>query len=135
MSGLMTMNLKMPEYASGTCNIGPGEIRRRQIVSLIGAIASAMALVGFIITNAPRGARLSIFFPLLVASIGWVQARRKFCLAFGFMGTFNFGKLGQLSRVTDPASRAADRSTALNILMTGVALALAGTLMVILIPL
>jgi len=135
MSGRMTMNLKMPEYASGRCNIGPGEIRRRQVVALIGAIATAMTLIGFITTNAPRGARLSIFLPLLVTSIGWVQARRKFCLAFGFMGTFNFGKLGQLARVTDPASRAADRSTAIKILMIGVGLALAGTLVVFLLPL
>ena len=105
------------DYIPGSCNIGAGEIRQRQIVALIGLALSVATLVTLISTDATRGARLTIFIPLAVASIGWVQSRKKFCLAYGFMGTFNFGKLGQLSRVADSASRAADRKTALGILL------------------
>ena len=123
------------EYVPGSCNIGKREIRRRQIVALIGLFFSTSALITLLTTNAPRGARFAIFFPLLVASIGWVQSRRKFCLAYGFMGTFNFGKLGQISRVSDKASLAADRKTALTILGQSLTLAAVLTLFIYLLPL
>ncbi len=122
-------------YIPGTCNIGKGEIRRRQVVALIVAVLSAFTLAGLISTNAAPGARLGIFIPLLVASIGWIQSRKKFCLAYGFMGTFNFGKLGQLSKVSDKSAQAADRKTALSILAQSLALAAILTLIVYLLPL
>ncbi|CAN2186050.1 hypothetical protein MCEMRE193_00412 [Candidatus Nanopelagicaceae bacterium] len=123
------------EYIPGACNIGKGEIRQRQIVALIGFALSISTLVTLISTDAPRGARLAIFIPLAVTSIGWVQSRRKFCLAYGFMGTFNFGKLGRLSRVADSANRAADRKTALGILFQAGSYALIATAIVYALPL
>ena len=123
------------DYIPGACNIGKGEIRQRQIVALIGFALSISTLVTLISTDAPRGARLAIFIPLAVTSIGWVQSRRKFCLAYGFMGTFNFGKLGRLSRVADSANRAADRKTALGILFQAGAYALIATAIVYALPL
>ena len=123
------------QYIPGSCNIGKGEIRQRQIVALIGLAISISSLIALISTSAPRGARLGIFIPLAVASIGWVQSRKKFCLAYGFMGTFNFGKLGQLSKVADTASRAADRKTALSILIQSGAYAVVATAIIYFLPL
>ena len=122
-------------YIPGACNIGKGEVRRRQVVALIGAVLSAFTLAGLISTSAAPGARLGIFIPLLVASIGWIQSRKKFCLAYGFMGTFNFGKLGQLSKVSDKSAQAADRKTALSILAQSLSLAAILTLIAYLLPL
>jgi hypothetical protein len=122
------------QYIPGACNIGKGEIRQRQIVALIGLAISISSLIALISTSAPRGARLGIFIPLAVASIGWVQSRKKFCLAYGFMGTFNFGKLGQLSKVADDASRAADRKTALSILFQAGAYAVIATAIIYVLP-
>lgn len=84
--------------------------------------------------GAPRNARYGIFVPLMIASVGWVQSRSKFCLAYGFAGTFNMGKLGDLSRVADAASRAADRKTAMTILVKSTGLAAIITLLVVLLP-
>jgi hypothetical protein len=123
------------QYIPGACNIGKGEIRQRQIVALIGLAISISSFIALISTSAPRGARLGIFIPLAVASIGWVQSRKKFCLAYGFMGTFNFGKLGQLSKVSDSVSRAADRKTALSILFQAGAYALIATAIIYALPL
>ena len=125
----------MPDYIPGSCNIGKGEIRQRQVVALIGLAISISSLIALISTSAPRGARIGIFIPLAVASIGWVQSRKKFCLAYGFMGTFNFGKLGQLSKVSDSASRAADRKTALSILFQAGAYAVIATAIIYVLPL
>jgi hypothetical protein len=127
--------LSTTDYIPGTCNIGRGEIRRRQIVALVGLALSVSSLVTLLSTNAPRGARLGLFVPLAITSIGWVQSRKKFCLAYGFMGTFNFGKLGQLSRVSDGANRAADRKTALLILIQAAAYAAIATAIIYLLPL
>ena len=123
------------EYVAGSCNIGKGEVRRRQVVALVGAIIYLTSLVGLISTDASGSARLSLFLPLMVFSIGFIQSRKKFCLAYGFMGTFNFGKLGQISRVSDPIAKKADRKTAITILAQSVLLALGLTLATFLLPL
>ena len=123
------------EYVAGSCNIGTGEVRRRQVVALVGAIISVTSLVGLISTDASGSARLSLFLPLMIFSIGYIQSRKKFCLAYGFMGTFNFGKLGQISRVSDPIAKKADRKTALTILAQSVLLALGLTLATFALPL
>ena len=123
------------EYVAGSCNIGNGEVRRRQVVALAGAVISATSLVGLLNTDASRSARISLFFPLMVFAIGFVQSRKKFCLAYGFMGTFNFGKLGQISRVSDPVAKKADRKTALTVLAQSILLALGLTLATFALPL
>ena len=123
------------EYIPGSCNIGKGEIRRRQVVALAGAVISTTSLVGLISTDAARSARFSLFIPLMIFAIGFVQSRKKFCLAYGLAGTFNFGGLGQISRVSDPISKKADRKTALTILAQSTALALGLTLATFVLPL
>ena len=132
----MKMNLKMPdfEYIPGSCNIGKGEIRRRQLVALVGLFFSTTGLIGFIASGAPAGVRLGIFFPLMVASVGFVQSRSKFCLAYGFAGTFNIGKLGDIKKVTSKEDRQADRVTALKILGKSFLLASVATVVVLVLP-
>jgi hypothetical protein len=123
------------QYIAGTCNIGKAEVRQRQVVALIGLFLSVSALVGFITTEAAPSIRLGIFLPLTVFAIGWVQSRKRFCLAYGFMGTFNFGRLGKISRVADKAALSADRKTAITILVQSLALAAVLTLIVYILPL
>ena len=114
-------------YIPGTCNLGKSEVRRRQTVALLGL---ALALFsGFGLWEGSLIARLTIFLPLFVFATGFIQSRRKFCMAYGFSGAFNLGRLGELSRVQDPADRAADRKTALSILGQAALLALALTLL------
>lgn len=123
------------EYIPGTCNIGKSEIRQRQVVALIGLFLSISALIGFISTKASPSIRLGIFLPLTIFSVGYVQSRKKFCLAFGFMGTFNFARLGKMSKVVDKASLTADRKTAASILLQSLGLAAILTFAVYLLPL
>jgi hypothetical protein len=123
------------EYIPGTCNIGKAEIRQRQVVALIGLFLSVSSLIGFISTHASANVRLGIFLPLTIFSIGWVQSRKTFCLAFGFMGTFNFARIGKMSKVVDKASLAADRKTAAIILLQSLALSAALTAVVYFLPL
>jgi len=70
----------------------------------------------------------------MVFSVGFIQSRKKFCLAYGLMGTFNLGKLGDISRVQSPEDRKADRKTALLILAQSALLALTLTVLLVLLP-
>ncbi len=110
-------------YVPGTCNIGQGEVKRRQAVAIFGLILMVISAAGIFATDQDSGARLSIFIPALIFSIGFVQSRKKFCLAYGLAGTFNFGKLGQVSKVQSPEDKKADRKTAVFILFQSIALA------------
>jgi hypothetical protein len=126
----------MPEiqYIPGSCNIGKGEVRRRQLVALVGLFFTVVTLLTFSTVDTPTEIRLGIFFPLMVASVGFVQSRSKFCLAYGFAGTFNVGKLGDIKRVASKEDRAADRKTALVILGKSFLLAALATAVVLVLP-
>ena len=121
-------------YIPGTCNLGKSEIQRRQFVALLGLLLTASILFGLIGADAPTSARWGLFIPLMVFSVGFIQSRKKFCLAYGLMGTFNLGKLGDISRVQSPDDRKADRKTALLILAQSALLALTLTVLFVLLP-
>ena len=119
-------------YIPGTCNLGKSEIQRRQFVALLGLLLTASIIFGLIGADAPTSARWGLFIPLMVFSVGFIQSRKKFCLAYGLMGTFNLGKLGDISRVQSPEDRKADRKTALLILAQSALLALTLTVLLVL---
>jgi len=122
-------------YIPGSCNLGKSEIRRRQFVALLGLFLTGSTLAGLIGTNSPASARWGLFVPLMVFSVGFIQSRKKFCLAYGLMGTFNLGKLGDISRVQSAEDRKADRKTALTILAQSALMALALTAILVVLPL
>jgi hypothetical protein len=110
----------MSEYISGACNIGPAEIKRRKQGALIGAILFAITSFTFAITDAPRATRLLVFIPALLFSVGLIQSRRKFCVAYGFLGVFNFGKTGDVRKITVNQDLANDRKYAVKLLLQSV---------------
>ena len=127
--------MSQAEYIPGTCNIGGGEVTRRRMVALLGLILTLSSTATLISNEASRQSRLAVFLPAFVMSIGWVQSRKRFCLAYGFAGTFNFGSLGKLSKVSDQTARSADRKTAVKILAQSAFYALLVTAVVVALPL
>lgn len=125
------------EYVAGACNIGPEEIARRQRAAQAGLIATIVLGGALVALGAPSGIgpRLLIALPLTGAAIGWIQARRRFCMAYGLAGTFNFETIGNMSRVADPAALATDRRTALIIAAQGLAVGIVGAALFALLPL
>lgn len=121
-------------YIPGTCNLGKAEVRRRQVVALIGAVLTISSFLGLLATDTSNSARWSLVAPLMVFSVGFIQSRKKFCLAYGLMGTFNLGKLGDITRVQSPEDRKADRKTATLILIQSAVLALGLTALFVLLP-
>ena len=123
------------EYIAGACNIGKGEVRRRQFVALIGIFLIATSATTLLATDQMRSARISIFLPAMIFSVGFIQSRKKFCLAYGLAGTFNFGKLGSITKVQSLEDRKADRKTAISILTQAALLAAAITAVFFALPL
>ena len=117
------------QYQPGVCNIGGAEVKARKQVARIGALLF-LAVSGylFISSASPSSAAIAII-PAMIAAIGFVQSRKKFCLAFGLMGTFNFAELGKISKVASKAEIAADRRMALLIIAQSMGLALFATLL------
>ena len=124
------------EYVAGACNIGPEEITRRKRAAVAGLAATLFLGAALLALGAPSGLgpRLLIALPLTGAAIGWIQARRRFCMAYGLAGTFNLGKIGEMSRVSDQAALAADRRTALIIAAQGLAIGVGGALLFLILP-
>ena len=115
------------QYQPGLCNIGGAEVaRRKQVAQFGGALYLIFSLI-FIIKNYSLSLTAVIFLPAMIFAVGFIQSRRKFCLAFGLMGTFNFQRVGTLTKIEDRESLAADRRTALTILLQALGLALALT--------
>ena len=127
------------EYAPGACNIGPDEIARRRRAAIVGAAATLALGAALLLLGAAPGdpARLAVALPLTGAAIGWIQARRRFCMAYGLVGTFNLGPVGRdgaLTRVVDPAALAADRRAALAIGAQGLVIGRVGALLFLFLP-
>ena len=122
------------QYIPGTCNIGKSEIRRRQNVALIGALATLLGAISMINKYHSHLPRLWLFIPAMVFAVGWIQSRKKFCLAYGFMGVFNFSDKSEISKVASKEDLAADRAMALSILFQSAILAAAVTGLIYFIP-
>lgn len=123
----------MSEYVSGVCNIGPLEIKRRRQGALVGAILFAITTLLFVITDAPKSTRLLVFIPALLFAIGMIQSRKRFCVAYGFLGVFSLEKLGATTKITINQDLKADRKYAVKLLLQSVATAAVLTALVTLI--
>lgn len=120
------------DYQPGVCNIGPAETAMRRRAGHAGT-AATLGLVGILLaTRAPRAARLLVALPASGAASGYLQARHRFCAAYGSRGVYSLGALGATTPVLEPSARALDQATARRIgLMSGViGLAAAGVALV-----
>ena len=104
------------------------------MVGTLGLVLTIIVIASLFLFHATRVARLSVFIPAIVMSIGYLQARKRFCLAFGFSGLFNFGKIGGASKVESDFNRKIDRAAALRLLGQGLAIAVLITAIVTALP-
>jgi hypothetical protein len=121
----------MTDYVAGSCNIGPSEIHRRYQVSITGGALYAVLSIFLIASNQATSTRLIAFAPAMLASVGFIQARNRFCFAYGLMGVFNFDTAGDVKKVKDPAALKADRTNALKIILKSLLLASLMTALVV----
>ncbi len=107
-------------YEPGVCNIGPAEIRRRQVGAVLGTVVTLAVAAIIFALGLPHPVRLLIAVPAAGAIVGWLQALLRFCVGFARLGVFNFGELGPMEKVADRAAHRADQRRAAQ--MIGVSL-------------
>ena len=123
----------MSEYISGACNIGPAEIKRRKQGAYLGGALYLIVSISLIASDASKSARLWVFLPAALFAVGYIQSKRKFCVAYGFLGIFNFEKLGKTTKIKVNEQLKADRKYALKLSIQALLLAIILTLLTILI--
>lgn len=121
-------------YESGTCNIGRDEISHRRRLAYLGLVVTLAFLVLLLVANVPPLARFSVALPAWGTAVAYLQARRRFCVAFAVRGVFNFGGVGTTQRVADPESRARDRRRALETVVHGLIVGVAAGAVAVLLP-
>jgi hypothetical protein len=122
------------EYRAGACNIGPAEIAARRRSGYVGLAVAAGLAVALVALDAPSAARWLVAVPLAGGATGLLQARFRFCAAYGFAGMRSLRALGAAERVEDAADRRADRRRALAISGAGLAIGLTGAAALVALP-
>lgn len=117
------------KYTAGTCNIGEAEINQRRRVGLLGlgitsvCIIIYLALVYLIELDVLFG--LFIFLPAEMSAVGLLQARNKFCAAYGLTKQQNVSlNLGLTLKIEDISNQKKDRNKALKIIFQSTILAI-----------
>lgn len=121
-------------YRPGVCNIGPEEISRRRRGAWIAGLATVVFYLGLLAIAAPDLVRFIIAVPAASAAVSWLQARERFCVAFGMTGVFNFGPVGELEQISDEAARRADRGRVASMVARGAAIGCVVGLLAVVIP-
>lgn len=119
---------------AGACNIGAAEIARRRTFGRTCLAISAVLALALLAAGAPPIARLLVALPVAGAAIGLIQARLRFCAAFGIAGLRNLGPLGGQERVEEAAARRAGRAMAVRIIAGGSLVGLAAGVALALVP-
>lgn len=109
------------QYSAGICNIGEAEIVQRRRIGYIGlgltliAIIIYLGLIYSIKLNPFFG--VIIFIPAEMSTIGLIQARKKFCAAYGLTQQQNVSSsLGLTIKIKDDVFQREDRNKALKII-------------------
>jgi len=116
------------DYQAGACNIGSTERnRRRQMGYVVSAVA--VIYVGVVLwLGLPETYLLGTFVFLYGGALGILQARNRFCAAYGMTGRYGFDD-GD-GTVDDASARSQDRMRAFRLVGKAIAVALAGTAVV-----
>lgn len=105
-------NAKETDYIPGTCNIGTQEIARRYRIGFIGVFLTVILIIMIEMMEVHRLWRLTVIAPVAFSLTGFVQAKQRFCLAYGFSGVFSVKGMRQLTKVRDHAFLKQDRQMA-----------------------
>jgi hypothetical protein len=109
----MTSTTSADAYVPGICNINHAEIAYRRKAGYAGLVAFVVIAAVLFGLSANRYTRLVLFLPAFIAAIGFLQAKNKFCVAYGAAGQQNATDgVAKAIAVADKAARAKDKQRA-----------------------
>ena len=114
-------------YVPGVCNINRAEIAYRQKTGYVITVIYVVMLIVLISLHLSVFTQLILFIPGMLLADCFLQAKNKFCVAYGAAGQQNANEgSSKAVKVTDNAAAAADkkRARAINLQAAGYGLAL-----------
>lgn len=122
-------------YVPGVCNINRSEIAYRRKAGYVGLGVSLILAVALFGLGVSRWYRLVLFLPLFIAAIGFLQAKNKFCVAYGANGQQNAAEgSAKASEISDQAAKAKDKHRARTMNLQAALLALLGAALAVVLP-
>jgi|SRR5580658_9092034 hypothetical protein len=101
------------DYVPGVCNINRAEIAKRRTAGYIGTVIFLVVLAAAIYFSLPSIVKLLLFLPGYLGSIGFLQAREKFCVGFAAASKQNATEGSQeVHDIKDESSHKKDLSRA-----------------------
>jgi len=101
----------MTEYQPGVCNINQNESRKRYISGGLGFLLAAVSAILYGFQGMSTQYLLAVLIFSVFGSMGFIQGRKNFCIAYASQGTRKTGE--ETEEIKDDSSLSADRKTAL----------------------
>ncbi len=117
-------------YLAGISNIGVAEAKHRRITYGFGGLALSLALFVIIrFLGVSEFVYLILVVPIYVSTIGFMQSRSNFCIAYGKRGLCNVsGDIGETREVIGGLNRKKDEQKANNMIKRSLIISAAITL-------
>jgi hypothetical protein len=117
------------KYIAGTCNIGASEINQRRRIGLIGLGLTSVSIVVYLglvyLIGLDIILGVFVFLPAVISAVGLLQARNRFCAAYGLAKQQNVTlSLGTTTKIEDISSQKKDRNKALKLLFQSTIIAI-----------
>ncbi len=125
---------KTTNYIPGMCNINPTEIKRRRLSGHVGLAASIIIAAIFVYLQTEWLYRIVIFAPIFTATLGYLQAQSKFCVAYAGSGKQHADD-GDIISVDDASALKSDEHRARSIYLKALTISVAVTAAFCLVPL
>lgn len=127
------MNTPSTNYVPGVCNINPAEIKQRRNAGHLGVALFIVLLAVLVVLDITRWVRILLVFPAILAAIGYLQAKNKFCVGYGGAGMQHADDDPAAQQVAKDAA-AIDKKRAQKINLQAIMIGLAAALASLLIP-
>ncbi len=111
-------------YIPGTCNIGKEEVQRRKRIMIASLAFSIIFMVTGQLLHFSPALKAVLFLPLATFILCAQQTYRRFCVAFGLKGLFNFEKPGNIHVTRNADHLKKDRALAWQIILISIISAL-----------
>ncbi len=126
------------KYSAGACNIGEAEINQRRRIGRIGLVLTVVSIIIYLGLVYSIGLDILfgvlIFLPAEMSAVGLLQARNKFCAAYGLTKQQNVSSsLGLTLKIEDISNQKKDRNKALKIVFQSTIIAIGITVLTVIV--
>jgi len=121
-------------YVPGVCNINRAEIAYRRKAGYAGLAIAIALLAVMLLLSLSRWYRLILFLPILIAAVGYLQVKNKFCVSYGASGLQNADDGSAKAQEVSAADKLKDKAKAQGMNRQAIIVSVVVTAVLLLIP-